>query len=161
MEMLVRHRDEGRATWFVNGLAVAKADAAETRGAYALAEHLLSAASNPPRHVHNDEDEAWFVLDGEIEFDVDGTREIAHAGSFVFAPAGAPHTFQVLTDTARVLVLTSSSGAAGDGGFEHLIERAGSPASAPVLPVPAPPDPVALTRIAAECGIAILPPEEA
>jgi hypothetical protein len=111
--------------------------------------------------VHNDEDEAWYVLDGEIEFDVDGAREIAHAGSFVLAPAGAPHTFQVLTDTARVLVLTSSSGAAGDGGFEHLIERAGSPASAPVLPVPAPPDPVALTRIAAACGIDILPPEEA
>src|SRR5262249_52937479 len=153
-------RDEGRATWFVNGLAVAKAGATETGGAYALAEHLVSAASNPPRHVHNDENEAWYVLDGEIEFDVDGEREVAHAGSFVLAPAGAPHRFQVLTDTARMLVLTSSTGTMGDGGFEHLVERAGAPATAPVLPVPAEPDPVALATIAAECGIEILPPEQ-
>ena len=159
MDMLVRHRDEGQATWFVNGLAVAKAGATDTRGAYALAEHLVSAASNPPRHVHNDEDEAWYVLDGEIEFDVDGARAVARAGSYVLAPAGAPHTFQVLTDTARMLVLTSRTGTAGDGGFEHLVERAGTPASAPVLPVPAEPDPAALATIAAACGIDILPPE--
>jgi mannose-6-phosphate isomerase-like protein (cupin superfamily) len=159
--MLVKHRDEGRATWFVNGLAVAKADAAETRGAYALGEHLVSSASNPPRHVHTDEDEAWYVLDGEIEFDVDGATEVARAGSFVLAPAGSTHTFRVLTGTAPMLVVTSSTGAAGGSGFECLVERAGTPASAPVLPVPAPPDPVALTTIAAACGIDILPPDQA
>ena len=45
---------------------------AETGGAYSLTEHLVTAASNPPMHVQIDEDEAFYILDGEVEFEVDG-----------------------------------------------------------------------------------------
>jgi len=159
MEAVVRHRDEGRANWFVNGLTIAKATSAETGGAYALSEHLVTAASNPPVHVHNDEEEAFYVLDGEIEIEVDGETTIARPGTFALSPRGSAHTFRVLTDTARVLVINSSPGGAA-GGFERFIEQAGTPAPAPVLPVPAAPDPVALTTIGAACGIDILPPPE-
>jgi quercetin dioxygenase-like cupin family protein len=160
METVVRHRDEGQATWFVNGLATAKATTSETGRAYALAEHLVTAASNPPMHVHADEDEAYYLLDGEMEFEVDGVTSVARPGTYALAPRGKPHTFRVRTDTARVLVITSSPGGATTGGFERFVEMAGTPASAPVLPVPAAPDPVALTTCAAACGIEILPPPQ-
>ena len=93
METVVRHRDDGQATWFVNGLVTTKATVDETGRAYGLAEHLVSAASNPPVHIHADEDEAYYVLDGEMEFEVDGVCTVARPGSYALAPHGRPHTF--------------------------------------------------------------------
>jgi mannose-6-phosphate isomerase-like protein (cupin superfamily) len=55
-------------------------------------------ADEPPRpiaplHVHLEDDEAWYVLEGALRFRV-GDREIeAPAGSAVFGPHGVPHTF--------------------------------------------------------------------
>lgn len=160
MEAVVRERDEGEATWFVNGLVVTKATKAETAGAYTLAEHLVTAASNPPLHVHTDEEEACYVLDGEIEFEVDGECTVARAGGYVLSPRGAAHTFRVLTDTARMLVISSSREDARGGGFERFVRRVGTPATARVLPVPTAPDAVALTSVGAECGIDLLPPAQ-
>lgn len=158
METIVRHRDEGTATWFLNSLVATKADEAETRGAYALMEHLLTPAANPPMHRHADEEEAFYVLDGEIEFEVDGQVALARPGTFALAPAGLPHCFRVLTPTARMLVLTSSPTGATNGGAEAFFRAAGTPADAPVLPAPEAPDPVRLTALAADHGIEILPP---
>ena len=69
---MIRGRDEGEATWFFNALMTTVASTAETGGAYSLTEHLVTAASNPPMHVQVDEDEAFYILDGEVEFEVDG-----------------------------------------------------------------------------------------
>ncbi len=121
-------------------------------------EHLLTPAANPPMHVHAGEEEAFYVLDGELELEVDG--EVVHAvpGTFALAPSGRPHCFRVLTPTARVLVLTSAPTGATNGGAEAFFRAAGSPASAPVLPAPEAPDPIRLTALAADHGIEILPP---
>lgn len=158
MKTLIRHRDEGTATWFLNGLVTTKARAAETGGSFGLAEHLVTAAANPPLHVHTDEEESFYVLDGEIEVEVDGAVETVRAGSFALVPRGARHTFRVLTDTARMLVISSAPGGATNGGFEDFVDSVGSPATARVLPQPQAPDPVALTMAAAAHGIEILPP---
>jgi quercetin dioxygenase-like cupin family protein len=158
VETIVKHRDEGQLTWFLNSLVATKADRADTGGAYCLMEHLLTPAANPPAHVHDEEEEAFFVLDGELDVEVDG--EVVHAvpGTFALAPAGRPHTFRVVTPSARVLVITSSSGAPVHGGAEAFFRAAGTPAPAPVLPAPEAPDPVRLTALAADHGIEILPP---
>lgn len=158
METIVRHRDEGTATWFLNSLVTTKAESAETHGAYCLMEHLLTPAANPPMHVHADEEEGFYVLDGEIEFEVDGVVGIARPGTFALAPAGKPHTFRVLTDTARALVITSAPAGNTNGGAASFFRAAGRPATAPVLPELEAPDPVRLTALAADHGIEILPP---
>lgn len=159
METIVRHRDEGPATWFLNGLVTTKASAAETSGAYALVDTLVSAAGNAPRHLHLDEEEAFFMLDGEIEFDIGEATVLATPGTYALAPRGVPHAFRVLTDTARMLVITSRPGSAPAGGFHPFTAAAGTPATTPVLPAPSAPDPAALTALAAEHGITIFPPE--
>ena len=158
MQTIVRHRDEGEATWFLNALMTTKADQAETGGAYALTEHLMTAASNPPMHVQNDEEEAFYLLDGEIEFEVDGEIALARPGTFAFVPRGAAHAFRVLTPTARILVITSSPTGVANGGLHHFFQVAGTPATERVLPSPAAPDPAVLTAVAADHGITILPP---
>jgi len=80
------------------------------------------------------------------------------AGSFALTPRGAHHTYRVLTETARMLVITSSPTGSTNGGFEDFIQQVGSPATARVLPEPQAPDPVVLTTVAADHGITILPP---
>ena len=64
--------------------------------------------SGPPQlHVHHQDDEAWHVLEGELEFRFgDGTRELAGVGSSVFVPAGVPHTYVADGDARYLIVLT-------------------------------------------------------
>jgi len=157
MDTIVKHRDEGDLTWFLNSLVATKVDRDGTAGAYCLMEHLLTPAADPPRHVHGDEDEAFYLLDGEVELEVDGEVVVATPGTFAFAPRGKPHTFRVLTPSARALVITSSDATIRNGGAEAFFRAAGTPAEAPVLPAPEAPDPERLTRLAADHGIAILP----
>jgi mannose-6-phosphate isomerase-like protein (cupin superfamily) len=47
----------------------------------------------PEAHVHPDEDDAFYVLEGELTFTVDGEDVVAEAGTFVLVPPGVPHTF--------------------------------------------------------------------
>ena len=69
-------------------------------------------------HVHATEDEAWYVIDGELRFSLDGTLHSATAGAFVFVPRGSPHCFQnVGSAPARLLVLFTPSG------MERFFER--------------------------------------
>jgi mannose-6-phosphate isomerase-like protein (cupin superfamily) len=46
-----------------------------------------------PRHVHRSDDEAWYVLEGTLMFEIGSDVVEAKAGSAVLAPAGASHTY--------------------------------------------------------------------
>jgi len=160
MERIVRHQDEGEATWFLNSLVTFKATAAETGGTYGISEQLVTAASNPPPHLHTDEEEAFFLLDGEVEFEVDGAVVGCRPGSFILVPRGAVHSFRVLTETARMLVISSSPGPVPGGGVQRFFAVAGTPARARALPEVTAPDPAALAAAAAAHGIEIAAPPE-
>ena len=58
---------EGTAIWHLDTLMTFKALTEETGGRLAAWEELLPHRSSPPLHVHHDEDEAWFVLDGRAD----------------------------------------------------------------------------------------------
>src|SRR5690349_22962866 len=49
--------------------------------------------SGPSAHVHDDEDDAFYVLDDELVFVVEGEEVAAPAGTFVLVPPGVLHTF--------------------------------------------------------------------
>jgi mannose-6-phosphate isomerase-like protein (cupin superfamily) len=91
---LVRQPDDGEATYFFNALMTTKASMAETGGAYSLTEHLVTAASNPPMHVQVDEDEAFYVLEGEVEFVFADHTVTAGPGTLVAAPLDVLHGFR-------------------------------------------------------------------
>jgi uncharacterized cupin superfamily protein len=150
---LIRSRDEGQATWFFNALMTTKAAMSETAGAYNLSEHIVTAASNPPMHVQMDEDEAFYILEGEIEFDVDGQVALATPGTFAFVARGAAHTFRVLTDTARMLVICSGKPA---DNLEDFFLGMGTPATERELPIPGAPDVEKLVELCDRTGIALV-----
>lgn len=150
---IIRGRDEGQATWFFNALVTTVAGTAETGGAYSLTEHLVTAASNPPMHVQVDEDEAFYILDGEVELEVDGTSVVATPGTFAFVARGAAHLFRVRSETARMLVICSGK---PQDNLEDFFLGMGEPATDRVLPQPAPPDLDRLAMLTARTGIELV-----
>jgi mannose-6-phosphate isomerase-like protein (cupin superfamily) len=61
--------------------------------------------SGPPQlHVHHEDDEAWHVLEGQVEFRFADGVETVGPGTTVFVPAGVAHTY-VTTDDARYLIV--------------------------------------------------------
>jgi quercetin dioxygenase-like cupin family protein len=145
-----------RLIWSFNTLMDVKATSEETGGALTVIDMSLTPAANPPMHVHHGEDEAFFMLEGEIEFFLaDAPSRLARHGDFVFGPRGVPHRFEVRTPQARVLVLGTP------GGGECFFQAMGEPAATPTLPVPQPPDIDQVVAIAAAHNVEILPPPTA
>jgi mannose-6-phosphate isomerase-like protein (cupin superfamily) len=69
-------------------------DGTSTRGTMAVAEFTFPPhAPSPFPHVHHAHEEGFYVLEGELEFKVDGATIHAGVGSFVMVPIGVPHTF--------------------------------------------------------------------
>jgi quercetin dioxygenase-like cupin family protein len=104
-----------------NSTLLFKAVAASTGGAFSLHErHIPTGGRRPPAHVHPDRVEAFWVLDGEAEFELDGELTRVRADSFVLVPGGVAHTFGASpTTSARVLVLHAP---ALDDYFRELAE---------------------------------------
>ncbi|HLN41591.1 MAG TPA: cupin domain-containing protein [Acidimicrobiales bacterium] len=79
----------------------------------------------PPAHRHVGNDEAYFVLDGAVEFHVADEVFLGTSGMFVLVSAGEAHTFgNTSEEPARLLVLHAP---ALDGYFEDLEQLWASP----------------------------------
>ena len=90
----------------------------ESAGAVGVVEsHVPPGWEGPPLH-HHPFDEGFYVLEGELTFQLGEELRSATPGDFVFAPANAVHTFANLSDTpARYLIVITP------GGFERYFER--------------------------------------
>jgi len=125
----------------------------ETGGAFTLLE-VTGKGAVPPRHIHHREDEIYYVLEGELTFEVGGRPFAAPAGSAVWLPRGIEHGFAIESDQAKVLLMLLPSG--GEGYFAG----AGRPAEALAIPTD-PPAPYPLERLLAlgdEFGIEVTGP---
>jgi len=114
------HRQaRGSDMWF-------KATASSTAGRFSLMERTLPPGGRmPPAHRHNGNEEAYFVLDGVVEFHVEEEVFTGDSGSFVLVPSGQAHTFgNTSNEVARLLVLHSP---ALDGYFADLEQLWSSP----------------------------------
>lgn len=149
----LRHASEGEALWFSDALLSYVATGAETGGVLTVAEARAPRSAGSPRHRHLHEDEAWFVLDGELRFWLGDEERLAGAGTFVFGPRGIDHRFVVESEEARFLLLLTPAG------FEDFTRACGWPATTRTLP-PAdlPPKDFAVLMAAAQRhGLEIVP----
>jgi len=116
-------------------------------------ESWVAPGFSPPLHVHHREDEAFWVLEGEVSLRCGDRTFRARAGSFAFLPRGVPHTFVVEGGApARMLTLLTP------GGAERLFVEGGRPAEHDGLPPAAPPDIEALKRVSARYGSDVVGP---
>jgi quercetin dioxygenase-like cupin family protein len=97
---------EGDAYDWRGARVVIKASGDHTHGQLAVMDSRYPAGLSVPAHVHDGEDEMFYVLEGELSGFCDDERWTATAGSFVFVPRDRPHGFTVVGDTpARALVI--------------------------------------------------------
>ena len=88
-------REEGQAVWFLGTLVIMKATGEQTGGAFGLIDNLMPAGFASPYHMHRNEDESFYVVEGEMTFYVGEERVKAEPGAFVYGPRGVPHGFEV------------------------------------------------------------------
>jgi mannose-6-phosphate isomerase-like protein (cupin superfamily) len=144
---------EGQSVWSLGGRFTTKLGAPTADGRFALVETLATHATEPPLHIHHREDEAWYILDGQMTFHVADQVLVATVGSFVFAPRGLAHAFTVDVEPTRVLVFATPAG------FERFAEELGVEATSDVPPPGLQmPGPETLGPVAERYGIEVIGP---
>lgn len=119
--------DEGRRYPMTDGDHIAKAAVHDSGGSFEVFEVVAPRAPMAPPHVS-----PWtavlYLLDGHVAAYVDDARFDVEPGGLVVFPAGAPCTFEVLGDSARMLGITT-----GDGAGRFFADFSASvPTNAPV-----------------------------
>jgi hypothetical protein len=123
---------QGRALWHLGALINFKALGAETNGAFWALEGLADSHMAVPLHAHTHEDELWYILEGEIAFTIGDKILTGGPGTVAYIPKTVPHTFQVISPTARWFGLGMPAG------LDQWFFETGEPA--PTMTLPPPPD---------------------
>ena len=142
----------GEARWWLDGLAVIKATAASTGGQLTIVEVTEPPGAEAPLHVHHNEDEGFFVLEGSVTIYVGDESVDARAGDFAWGPRDVPHRYTVGPDGCRMLFVCTP------GGFEKLVREMSEPARSLTLPPPSDqePDWEHVAKVAAANGCELL-----
>jgi quercetin dioxygenase-like cupin family protein len=145
---------EGEAYWFLNNLEVVKASTDSTGGAFSLTCQLTAPGHATPYHLHHNEDEAFYVLDGEFTFICDGKKTVVGPGGYIFLPRNIPHGIRCTSTTPATILILAMPGT----GFVGMMKEMAVPATERVLPSPTAPDIEKLTALCAKYKIDILGP---
>lgn len=148
-------RDEGPHGHFLNNLVTTKATAS-AGGSLAVVEAVAPRGFGPPLHRHEEEDEIIVVLEGEVVFRSGDDEMVATDGGLAYLPHGIPHTFQVLSTTARMLNIAASASTTPQ--FDVFVAALSTPTETAEVPEPAPIDGGRVAQIGKEHGIQILGP---
>ena len=99
-------------------------EARETGGAWSLFEEEVPFGMGPPAHRH-DWDEAYYILAGEIDFEIDGQSVRASSGDFSYLPRNTVHGFKGASEAAAK-VLIFAAPAHGSEFFHEINDEVGS-----------------------------------
>jgi quercetin dioxygenase-like cupin family protein len=147
---------QGKAYWVLGDLYTILSSGDDTGGAFALIHAIVPPDGGPPPHVHRREDEAFYVLDGDLSFHADGTPLSATKGCWITLPKNSLHFFRNTgPNPATMLILVSPSG------LEKFFAEVGQEVkdrSAPPPPV-TPADVQRLLDVAPRYGIEIHVPK--
>ena len=115
---------EAKSLWVFGGLVTFYALGEDTGGAVTLCEEATAPRAGALPHLHHEEDQAFYVLEGEHEFVCGGETFEAKPGSFVYVPRGTVHSFENVGEApGRLLILSTPA-----GGTERFFFEVGEPA---------------------------------
>jgi quercetin dioxygenase-like cupin family protein len=148
---------DGPTVWVVGDRYTIKTSGADTAGAFALIEAVIPPGAGPPPHIHRREDEAFYVLEGTLQFHTDGRTFDAAPGAWITLERGSTHFFRNVSDApARMLILVTPAGL--EDFFLEIGRPATSDAGAAGDGTPTPEDIARLIEAAPRYGLEILPP---
>ena len=102
-KLVGRHlaKDEGEGIWFIGSFMRFKATADSTGGAFTLIDEIAGPGRQSPPHIHHAEDEAFWIIEGEVTFACGDQTHVAGPGSFVFLPRDIQHWLDVALASLR------------------------------------------------------------
>ena len=113
-QIMVKEPNEGRSIGIVGDIYRFLATGEETGGRYSMFEATVLPGGGPPPHIHRREDETFYVLEGEITFQIGDERCVAGPGTFIHMPIGYQHAFKNDTDQpAKTLISFIPAGLEG------------------------------------------------
>ena len=123
MEMSFTHvpPGEGRSLWVLGELVTCKTTSEQTGGAYSLFEVTTQPGGRVLPHVQHREDEAFYVLEGEYEFLIEGHTIRASASYLLYVPKGTLHTHKNVGERVGRMLISQTPG----GLYERFIEEVG------------------------------------
>jgi quercetin dioxygenase-like cupin family protein len=123
--------NDAPAYWFLGALHILLAKSESTGGAYSLIHLTASPGFATPYHLHHVEDEAFYVLDGELTVICGGKKTLLGAGGYIFLPRGVGHGFRCSGEKdSRVLIHVIPG---GNIGFVGMMLEMAVPAKERVL----------------------------
>lgn len=147
---LVLGPDDGDAYWWLGSLTIRKLSGDRSRGGLDIVDHRVPSGYAPPPHVHSDQDEVFYIIDGRFTVSCGTQRWQAGPGCLVFLPRGVPHGFTVSDEApGRTLLINAPAG------FGEVISELGESASRLELPGPdvPMPDPSRIRAVSEAHGI--------
>lgn len=153
LEAVVVPTGAGEARWWFGMLAEIKATAADSDGRLSLVEVTCAPRYKGIRHLHQNEDEGFWVIEGILDLEVGGKHRAMEAGDYASGPRGIPHCFADVGDVGcRVLIILTP------GGFEDMIMATSVPALERTPPPPSVkvPDAAHLEATMAKFGVTIV-----
>jgi quercetin dioxygenase-like cupin family protein len=135
---MVKYQPKGSRFYFDVAVGSVCLSGEDTGGAYCLLETALAPGMTVPRHTHTREDEAYFVLTGELEVIVGDEAFVLEAGDTLMAPRDIPHQLRNSGGVENHYLLLFSP-----SGFEEFLEataisapyNAVAPSTPPAIPV--------------------------
>jgi quercetin dioxygenase-like cupin family protein len=121
-EQSVVQGGESSRLWVLGILLTIKADTHITGGGYSITENFVRPGQGVPLHLHTREDEAIYVVEGEVRITIGDLQRTARPGDVAHMPRNIPHRFQNVSDRAARMVLVFSP-----GGIENLFREIGKP----------------------------------
>ena len=112
MSFTVRANEDrfGRPLIFLNGSFNTKVSAVDNDGALCVIDTVRSGRGGPPLHFHHEQDEMFFVQEGQFRFQIGDELSDLGPGDFIFGPRRVPHAFVNLSDTGRLLIAYQPAG---------------------------------------------------
>jgi quercetin dioxygenase-like cupin family protein len=127
----VRKRGEGRRYAVAGDLYTFLVTGAETAGLYALWHAVIYPGGGPPTHTHTREEEAFYVLKGELTVYDGDEAHVVYAGAYIHLPRGNRHRFRNEgSQPVEMLILVAPAG------FEQMLMQVGEPWPDATVPVP-------------------------
>ena len=156
--MPVRGATTETTRFYMGSLMSFLVKSSETQNSLCIVEYRSRPGHEPPPHIHLDQDEVFYLLEGELEVYCLGQVRIVRAGEAMFLPRNQAHAWYVTSSTIRALVMTSPGGL--DGYFEEMSSPATSMELPPAATTYAQADPTQAIATGERHGIKILSPAE-
>ncbi|MGK7926062.1 MAG: cupin domain-containing protein [Spirulina sp.] len=124
-QALVILNDRGRAYDYAPNESIKFIlSAAETSGQFDIAESQYSYLGGPPLHIHTQQDETHYILEGKLRYQIEEEAIDLEPGDSIYIPKGTPHAWINLEqEPARAIVVLNP------GGSEGFFQTVSSPPS--------------------------------